>query len=128
MTVDSAIGHFRRRQEAIYRSEVTIKHKTGETFNSSTGVVTPTYANRATAVPFLIRPLSSADVEAGETNVNLGRHLGKGPADQTIELGDIVEVTVSDHDTALVGKSFVVTELLHDDWQIARRVILELEG
>lgn len=126
MTLDGAIAFFRAEQADLFRSTCDIKYDPVQTFDANTGAVLTTYTTRATGVPFLIRPRSSQQAQVGQEQVALGSHEGKCPADQEIEIDDIVEVTASTHDAALVGKTFTVTERLLDDWQICRRVLLEL--
>lgn len=126
MSLESAIAYFRSEQEALFRSTVTIKHRSGDAFDANTGAVTPSYTVRASEVPALIRPRSAADVQVGEEALSAARHEGKLPADTDIYPDDIVEVTASTYDADLVGKSFVVKERLNDDWQISRRVLLEV--
>jgi hypothetical protein len=126
MTLETARAYFEQRQADLFRSTVTIKVKTGETFNPSTGENTPIYTTRATGVACLIRPRSAHEEQVGEREAIVGRHEAKLPVDQEIEVDDLLEVTASTHDAGLVGKVFSVTERLHDDWQICRRVVLEV--
>ena len=123
-SLESAIAHFRTAQAELFRSTVEIKFASGTAFDPITGAVTTTYTTRATT-PALVRPRSSGDVQAGEEEVTLGQHEAKFPVRTHVEVGDLVVVTSSTHDQALIGKTFNVTEKLYDDWQICRRVVME---
>lgn len=126
MTVDTARAYFAQRQADLFRSTCTIKFQSGETFNPGTGVYTPTFTNRATGVPCLIRPRSGAQAQVGQEEVVVGTHEGKLPFNQVVQIDDLIDVTASTHDAALVGKTFAVRERLHDSWQICRRALLEV--
>lgn len=126
MSLETAIAHFRSEQQALFRSTADIKYRSGESFDPITGVITPTFVTRASDVPCLIRPDRAAEVQAGEEEVTLNRHEGKFPPDTELEVGDVVEITSSRHDARLVGKSFIVQAVPLDDWQIARRAVLEV--
>jgi hypothetical protein len=126
VSVDDAVAFFRQEQADIFRSTCTIKFQSGETFIPATGSYTPTYTNRATGVSCLIRPRSGAQAETGEEEAVIGTHEGKFPVNQNVQIGDLVDVTASTHDAALIGKTFAVRERLYDSWQISRRVLLEV--
>jgi uncharacterized protein DUF6093 len=126
VSLETARAYFAQRQADLFRSTVTIKVKTGETFNPSTGANTPVYTTRASGVSCLIRPRSAHAEQVGEEEAIVARHEAKFPVDQVVEIDDLIVVTGSTHDAGLVGKTFAVKERLHDDWQICRRVLLEV--
>jgi hypothetical protein len=126
MSLDAVRARFAQRQADLFRSTCTIKYKSGESFNETDGSNTPTYTTRASGVSCLLRPRSAHDEQVGEEAVAVGRHELKLPVDQVVEIDDLIDITASTHDAGLVGKTFAVKERLHDDWQICRRVVVEV--
>jgi hypothetical protein len=125
VSVDSAVAHFRRRQESLFRSTCDITRAGTPVFDPATGTYTSPSSSVASDVACLIRAESASERQAGETQVTLNRFVGKLPANTEVETGDILTVTASRHDDGLVGRVMTVVDVQHDDLQITRRVILE---
>lgn len=123
MTISSLIAHMRTREADLADSTITITRVGARgAFNETTA----SHAAPATTVVYagaaLVRPDSEAVAEAGGTSIEVSRYLVKVPADTAVELGDVVTVTASTHDAALVGLTCWVVELPADEWQITRRL------
>ena len=125
MSIDSAVAHFRRRQESLFRSVCDITRAGTPVFDPNTGTYTSPTTAVASDVACLIRPEAASERQAGETQVTLNRFVGKLPANTAVETGDVLTITASRHDEGLVGRSLTVVDVQHDDFQIARRLILE---
>lgn len=125
MSIDSAVAHFRRRQASLFRSTCDITRAGEPVFDPVTGTYTTPTTAVASDVACLIRPEGATERDAGETQVTLNRFIGKLPANTTVEVGDVLTVTGSRHDDGLVGRAMNVMDVQHDDFQIARRLILE---
>jgi hypothetical protein len=63
------------------------------------------------------------DQEVGGDDIRLRMFQVKFPVDTAAEVYDVVRPTVSTYDSSLVGRSFWVTDVGRDGWQIARWVI-----
>jgi len=128
MTVDSVIAHFRRREEGLFSEEVRVTRSTGEgVLDTETGKVTDPEPEEIYEGPGQVRswPWQGTDVTVGEGEVRIRRAQAKLPHDTEVRKDDIVEVLESRHDAGLVGRSYRVTDVLHDGWQITRKVIAE---
>lgn len=120
MSVDSAVAYFRRRERALMTSTGTLVRDDGEpVFDSDTGdysqPTTTIYTGEA-----LVRAnqWEGADTEAGETEVRLRTARIKFPADTPVLRDDRFTVD-SSPDARMVGRTFRITDVLVDDWQIS---------
>lgn len=126
MTINSAITHFRNAERKLMTSTVSVVRNNGEaTFNSTSGA----YSQPTTSVysgDALLRSTmwQGSDVQAGEQEVRLRGLRVKFPADTAVLEDDIVTVTASP-DARMVGKTFRITDVLVDDWQISCTTICE---
>lgn len=128
MSLDSAVAYFRTRQRALLRSCCTIVRPVGAPeFDPDTEEVTqavePVYQGVCN-----VRPADrlGSDATVSEREVRINRWTGKLPVDTDVEINDLLVVTESRYDAALVGLQFRVTDVAFDDYQIARVVALEL--
>jgi hypothetical protein len=127
MSLETAIAYFAQRQADLFRSTCTITRATAGTFDEGTGAITPGTPTSVYSGACLIRPFSweGSDTQVGQQEVRYRGARLKLPPDTDIEKDDIVTVTGSDHDADLVGRTFRITDVLRDDWQIVRVAILE---
>ena len=132
MSIDTDIDYFRARQAEQFTTTATVTRgavdlsdpaSTDPTTGDVDSDTEPVYEG-----PCKIRPGETvgSDAQAGERRVRLTGFVGKFPVDTDLHVGDTVTVTASAHDAGLVDQSFVVTDVLVDEWQIARVVTLEL--
>ncbi len=128
MGLDQTIAHFRRAQEALFAGAAKVERAAqspGE-FDPETGLVEPPELETVYEGPAQFRPGEGpSDVTVGDREISLVGARAKFPHDTPIRADDIVTWTASRHDSELVGRVFTVTEVLHDDWQIVRVVLLE---
>lgn len=126
MSVDTAISYFRQRQQDLFRDAATVDRPAGTTtFNPTTGQEEPDPPTEMYAGACLIRGVTweGTDTEAGGDFIRLRRYQIKFPPDTDVQLDDVITPTASTYDASLVGRSFWVTDVLRDGWQIARVVI-----
>lgn len=126
MSVHTAVAFFRRAERALMDSQVTVVRDDGPpTFDSSTGEYTQLTVEiyRGDA---LVRAnqWEGSDTEAGETEVRLRSARIKFPADTLVLRDDRVTVD-SSADARMVGRTFRVTDVLVDDWQISGTTFAE---
>lgn len=130
MTLDTAIARFRSRQAALFRDEIRITRASEEdpTFNEETGEYDTPDPTEVYEGPCLLRPaggLVGTDVIAGERELRLSDYVLKLPANTPVRNDDIGELTVSTYDADLVGRTYRITDVLRDGWQIARKCVVE---
>lgn len=129
MGLDTAIARFRQRQEELFRSECSITRpsSTKPTLNEVTGALTQAPGNLVYEGRCQLRAatVQSQDIEAGEALVRVRRLVLKLPPDTPVRKDDVVTMTFSEHDETVEGKTFRITDVPHDDWQIARVALLE---
>jgi hypothetical protein len=127
MSLDSAINYFRSKQAALFAATCTITRSVGEpTFNPSTGEYTPAGTTTIYTGACNVRPRGSgSDVQVGEQELRLSTYVGKLPVNTAVKKDDVLTVTASTYDAGMVGKSFRITDVPSDGWQIARAVGLE---
>lgn len=128
MTVDSARARFERRQRDLFRDEATVtRPATTGTLNPTTGAWTPNAATTIYEGECLLRGFAweGTDVEVGGVEVRLRRLRAKLPVNTDIRKDDMIVPTSSMYDSSLVGKSFRVTDVVRDGWQITRWAIAE---
>ena len=128
MSVDTARAYFERRQADLFRDTATVTRPgEGGTLNPVTGVWTPAATTVVYSGPCLIRGFAweGTDVQYGDQEVRLRRARAKFPVNTPIRLDDVVVPTASTYDSGMVGKSFRVTDVPNDGWQISRWTIIE---
>lgn len=128
MSVDSAIAHFRRRQADVFRDEAILERPSGTTtFDPETGTEVPGPPTPVHTGPCLIRAFKweGTDAEAGGVEARLRRFQVKFDVDVDARKDDIVRPIASTYDGSLVGRSFRVTDVARDGWQISRWLICE---
>ena len=130
MGLDSAIARFRRRDREIWRSEGKVTRASTEAveFDEDTGDETPADPTLVYEGPLQVRSSRQArrhDAEAGEREVRIAALEAKFPANTAVFVDDVLEVTASIYDADLVGRTFRLTDVLRDDWQISRVAQLE---
>lgn len=130
--LDTAIARFRSRQEALFRDECVITRASGDpVFDEDTGEYTTPDPTEVYEGPCSLRPaggLVGTDVTAGERELRLSDYVLKLPADTPVLNNDTVELTRSQYDADLVGRTYRITDVLRDGWQIARKCVVEEAG
>lgn len=129
VSVDTAIKRFRRMREAEFNSTVRITRAgTGEAvFDPATGNDTLPGPTEVYEGASQIREAtwSGVDLETGETEVRKRGGAMWLPHDTAVLEDDRVEVLTSTYDAQLPGRVFRITDVLLDDWQVARKVLIE---
>ena len=103
-----------------------VERETGETyFDENTGSTVPVVETVYDG-PVLVRPqYRQTEEEAGGTTYVVGRYDVTFAADAPVVRNDVVKVTSSEHDAALVGVEFKLLDVPVDAWQIARFTVAE---
>lgn len=105
-------------------STCVIKRQTGESLNTTTGVITPTYTNQYSGV-CIWRPGLRTDADAGEQQVEIRFGTLIVPYDTDgIKPDDLVDMT-STRDADLNGKQLVVRNVPADTYLTARKLFCE---
>lgn len=127
MSLDSARQRFESRQRDLFRDTAVLERPGSATFNSTTGVYDPATPTEIYSGECLIRGFAweGTDLETGGNEVRMRRYRVKFPIDTDVRVDDIVRPTASDYDSSLVGRSFRVTDVPRDGWQIVRVCICE---
>lgn len=130
MSVGTAIKRFRRRDRKTWRSEGRLTRPStadpefdDDTGEEEAGEPTQIYEGRCQ-----VRATSGTgrrDVQVGEREARLSSLRAKFPADTDVRVDDWLEITASTYDAGIVGRTFRVTDVLWDDWQINRVAMLE---
>jgi hypothetical protein len=126
MSVDSAIAYFRQRQQDLFRDQATVHRPTGtSTFNPTTGAEEPDAPTLMYSGECLIRGMTweGTDDEVGGDAIRFRAYQIKFPPNTDVEIYDIVTPAASIYDSSLVGRSFWVTDVGRDGWQISRWTI-----
>lgn len=129
MGLESAIKRFRRRERATWRCEGKLTRATGvSAFNEATGKEEPEPPDTIYEGPCQVRATARSgrrDAQAGEREIRISASTAKFPSETQVAIGDWLEVTASIHDPGLAGRSFRVSDVIWDGWQVARVAILE---
>lgn len=122
-----AVARGRLAAESLMVDACTIRRKTGETTDTDTAAVTPTYATlytgkcRIQQVGGIARP-----TQAGEqTDWMLRLDLQLPMSVTGLKVSDVVAVTASVRDPDLPGRVFTIRGLAHKTDATARRVQIE---
>ncbi|HEX5996952.1 MAG TPA: DUF6093 family protein [Jiangellales bacterium] len=110
MSVESLLARGRAAAEKLMQDTCTIRHRTGETTDPTSGVVTPTYSTVYTG-PCRVQQASPAAraTDAGEAELLLLSRVLQVPMSATgIRAGDRVTIDTSALDPDLDGRVFVV--------------------
>jgi hypothetical protein len=117
----------RRAAERLMVDSCIIRHKTGDSTDPTTGVVTATYADaysgkcKVQAEGNISRLRSAADHE-----FTIQRSRVDIPAGSpSVAVGDMIDITSSANDPALVGRRFRVIEMLHKSFASSQRFGVE---
>lgn len=132
MSATSAVLRGRVAAEAQMLDAVVIKHKTGDSTDPDTGVVTPAYSTVYTG---------KAKVQQGGVPAGQPKDLGEASVQIThlqlhvpvsvtgVQVDDIATVTASTLDADLVGREFTIRSVAHKSFLTARRMdIQEIES
>lgn len=128
MTLDTARQRFERRQRDLFRDTAVLERpSTAATLNPTTGVYDPNSPTTIYTGDCLIRGFAweGTDLESGGEEVRMRRYRVKFPVDTAALVGDIVRPTASTYDSSLVGRSFRITDVVRDGFQISRSCIAE---
>lgn len=128
MSLDTARLRFQGRQRDLFRDTAVLERPSGTTtFNPTTGVEDPDPPTQVYSGACLIRPLAwqGTDLESGGEEIRMRSYRVKFPHDTDAQVDDIVRPTASDYDSSLDGRSFRVTDVFFDGWQISRVCICD---
>lgn len=109
----------------------TIKHKTGETTDGELGTVTPSYSTVYTGKCKVKRQAAGAGpTDVGQASVFISALEIHVPVTVTgVVVDDLVTVTASALDPALVGSQYRVRDVLEKSFLTARRLAcIEVDG
>lgn len=130
MSATSLTLRGRARAEALMVDACAIVRRTGQTTDDLTGAVTPT----TTAVYSGACKVQTAGAgslgdrtDAGEVTRDVLRMELHLPVvgSETVARGDIVTITASALDPALVGRTLLIRDLVHKSYLTARRLVVE---
>lgn len=123
------IARFRQREMSLMRSTCRITRGGSQTFDPDVGSmvpddddVDPIYEGKCTIRSFI---WEGASTQAGEREVRLRGARLKLPKDTPTKKDDVVTVLTSEHDAGLPGKTFRVTDVYVDDYQIVRVAVMQ---
>lgn len=121
------IARSRRAQARLYRSECQIARASGpKVFDPETGdTVQPTRTVYLGVCQFRPAGYVGRDAEAGQREVRFLASVVKLPPDTDVARNDLLTVTASTYDPGLVGRTFRVTDVPGNDWQVAREAMVE---
>lgn len=125
MVAHPTVRAHRRDLTRLLVDTVTVKRKTGTTFDPNTGQNTPTYTTLHAAIPARVRPLSGTEVTAGEQSLAVHAYEVTVAWDTDgVAPEDVVDVTSGDGD--LNGASLIVEDT--QAWSFAghRKLICRL--
>lgn len=124
MSATSITLRGRAAAEALMADAVTIQHRTGQTTDPDTGVVTPTLSTLYTGKAKIQQQAASASpTTIGEAEVFIGQVEVHVPITVTgIRPDDLVTVTASALDADLVGKTYRVRGIADKSFLTARRL------
>lgn len=120
----SGLGFFRTQWADRFTDSCVVREVTGESLNTTTGVMTPTYGTHYSG-PCLVRPQSGTSVEAGELLVEQRGYLVVIPYDETDVGVDMEVVVTSLTDAQLNGKTLIVRNVRTDTYNTARKLDCE---
>lgn len=121
MNVAPFVNRMRAEQELLFSSTVTITRFVSEgAFDPDTAEYGPIVTSSVYAGPALVRPQKEGTVESGEVVVVVSGYQVKVPVDTDVEVGDVVTITASTYDAALVDLTLRVSDVSPDEWQICR--------
>jgi hypothetical protein len=122
-----ALARGRAAAESLMVDTCTIRHRTGETTDTTTGVVTPTtttvYTGRCKVQQSTLGAASEPR-DPGEASVRLVAYAVHLPVATStgIRDGDEITITAAGHDPDLVGKVFTVLGTMAKTYATARRL------
>jgi hypothetical protein len=125
MTLPTGFASFFRTEWAKRLVDTcVVKRETGTTFNSTTGVYTPTYTTQYSG-SCLVRPKAASDEQSGERQAEIRMYSVFIEYDETDPLpDDLVDIT-STNDSFLNGKQFVVRNVAGDTYMHRRELVCE---
>lgn len=116
-----SLAFFRTQWTERFVDTCTVKRLTGNSFNDSTGVYTPTYTTQYSGA-CLVRPLTPGEGQFGQELVDLRGYTVFVPHDEGDPLPDDLVDIVSTFDGFLNGKQFVVRNVAGDTYDTVRRL------
>lgn len=122
------IDSMRATVELVFVEACTVERSDGEpVFNSTSGEYTaPTVETYVGPCKIRLAPRVGEDVHVGETEIRRSEFNGHFPADTEVAVDDVVTVTASTTDEALIGQRLRVTDIALGSWQLERIAVLEL--
>jgi hypothetical protein len=122
MSIEAALARGRAAAEALQVDTCVIKRKTGET--TSGGVITPTLTTLYTGkCRVQIKSEAGAGQNVGEAYLVVERHEIQLPITVTgLQEGDSITITASTLDPDLVGRVYVIRDVLRKSHLTSRRV------
>lgn len=125
MTLESAIAFFRTAETGQFSETLAITRQSGEPTYSG-----GTYSNPSTSVYSglgKIRPQRGVgyDEDIGGGDARFHSFVLTVPADTAIAIDDRVAVSASTRDPGLVSRSFRITDVHPDSFQITRKAVVQ---
>lgn len=128
MTYTGLILSARRAAESLMLDTCTVKVKTGESTNETTGVVTPTYGAAIYSGKCKVQTTEPQERshEAGGATYTVQRYAVHVPVGAFVPaVGQVVTITAASLDAGLVGRQYRVVALLHKTMSTAYRLGVE---
>jgi hypothetical protein len=125
-----ALARGRAAAESLMQDTCTIRRTTGETTDTTTGVVTPTTSVVYTG-PCKIQQstlgAASAPADPGEASVRLVAYTLHLPVATSagIRDGDVATITTATYDSDLLGRTFAIIGTAHKSVATARRLQIQ---
>lgn len=125
MSLESAISFFRTAETDQFSETVAITRQSGEPTYSA-----GTYANPSTSIYSglaKIRPQRGVgyDEDIGGGDARFHTFVLTVPEDTAVAIDDRVTVSASDRDAGLVDRSFRITDVHPDSFQVTRKAVIQ---
>ena len=129
MTLSTHLEFFRQQETDLFSETLTVT-RPGE---GSYTAATQTYTAGGTSVysgggKIRVQRGVGYDLAVGGGDARLHALTLTLPADTAIAKNDTVTVSASEHDADLVGRTYRITDVLRDGWQITRKAMIEEVG
>lgn len=116
--------------ESLMVDACIIDRPTSQGTDPGTGAVTPTYSAALYTGKCRVQAVGTqaANPVAGEHQLTVLGHVVQLPVDSVVyRVGDRVRITAASLDPTLVGRSFLVTSMLHKTHATSRRLVCSEE-
>ena len=129
MTLSTHLEFFRQQETDLFSETLTVTRPSEGSYDPDT----QTYTAGGTSVysgagKIRVQRGVGYDLPVGGGDARLHALTLTLPADTAIAINDTVTVSASEHDADLVGRTYRITDVLRDGWQITRKAMIEEVG